>query len=233
MFGRLSALVDELGGTATALYLIDRLFGRFGNFIRLTPCLILAQPVPDKPLLRPGRGASVAVDRIEALGEGFAGMPMDETDLARRQAADAIGFAARKDGTVLGYQWLSLDAHDDELFCCRFEIEPMHSGAFDFDIFIRPEHRSSLAFVRLWDTAFAFLREHGVRWTFSYVSRFNPASVAAHRRLGGIETGRALFLRFGSTEVIMTNWRPWFHYAGGTRRPVIRLRAPNSATTGN
>ena len=48
-----------------------------------------------------------------------------------------------------------------------------------------------------WEAASALLHERGHRWTFSRISGFNAASLAAHRRLGATDLGRAP----GATEV--------------------------------
>jgi len=87
-----------------------------------------------------------------------------------------------------------------------------------------PEARGGLTFVRLWDEANAYLRGHGIAWSVSRISAFNPESLAAHRRLGARRISSALFLRIGDLQLLLSGVRPFLSLSMSTRRvPDIAL----------
>jgi hypothetical protein len=103
-------------------------------------------------------------------------------------------------------------------------------ASWDFDVYLRPDQRLGPGFARLWDTANAYLRERGVRWSVSRISAFNPRSLAAHARLGTRRIGSAIFLCLGRLQVALSSIPPHIHFSHGPSRvPVFRLDASPAA----
>ena len=82
---------------------------------------------------------------------------------------------------------------------------------------------------RLWQATDARLAAQGVRWSFSRIALANPASMAAHQRMGAQRVGLAGFLVLGPWQVAVFSLPPFVHvslHAGS--RPTVQLRAPAS-----
>ena len=88
---------------------------------------------------------------------------------------------------------------------------PAGQAAWDFDVYVDPEHRSGLGFARLWDEANGWLRRRGVAFSWSRISAFNPGSLASHARLGARVAGKATFFRLGPCQLMIASLPPYFH----------------------
>ncbi|HEY8351300.1 MAG TPA: hypothetical protein VIK87_02045, partial [Sphingomonadales bacterium] len=99
--------------------------------------------------------------------------------------------------------------------------------AWDFDVYVAPEHRMGRTFARLWAAANEYLRARGVRWSLSRISGYNPASFNSHKRLGARVIGRASFLRIGNWQLMWSNRAPYLHLSRKAQ-PRLRVRAPKS-----
>jgi len=109
---------------------------------------------------------------------------------------------------------------------CLYELDPAARAAWDFDVYVAPAFRATRLFGQLWEAANALLRERGHRWTFSRISGFNAASLAAHRRLGATDLGRATFLTLGPLQVSVFSISPFFHFAlSRNSHPIVKLPA--------
>ena len=89
--------------------------------------------------------------------------------------------------------WISTGPYDEDEVRARFDPRPQGRAAWDYDIFIVPEERGGLLFVRLWDAAYELLRARGYLWSLSRISSFNLASTSLtsengrpSRRLGRV-----------------------------------------------
>jgi hypothetical protein len=217
-FGRLN------GG----LYAIHRLLDSFGGALHRYE--FVAQPVPLTPLLSGARGRSIAVRLLEADDPVLLQMPLTRNVIARRAAQGAVCFGAFKDEVMIGCLWLCLGPYEEDEVRCRFLPHPTGRASWDFDVYLRPDQRLGPGFARLWDTANAYLRERGVRWSVSRISAFNPRSLAAHARLGTRRIGSAIFLCLGRLQVALSSIPPHIHFSHGPSRvPVFRLDASPAA----
>jgi GNAT superfamily N-acetyltransferase len=228
--GKFRALTVELGWTDAILYAFRTLLARSTRSVRIIRYDILAQPVPEGPLLPPGRGRSIEVRRIHEGDPCFARLPLTGPVIRYRYGQNAICLVACRDGDVLGCLWLCLDGYDEDEVRCRFVPCPEDATAWDFDVYVHPDHRASLVFARLWDEANAFLRERGIRWSASRISPFNPRSMSSHLRLGAIRRARLTALCVGRWQLIVSSLRPRVHLS--FRRgavPEFRVEAPARA----
>lgn len=224
--GRLRSAVQRFGLLRAALYAVTRLLDRVGRGrLRLVIYRLVAQPVPDRPLIgRPGRVEvrEIPPERIDA---GQFPRPEEVIRWRCRQGYKCLG--AFRDDRMIGFIWLALQGYDEDEVRCRFDPQPEDRCAWDFDIFVRPEHRIGTCFARLWQAANEYLRERGYRWTMSRISYFNVESLAAHRRLQAAELGTVAFLVAGPVQFTIATCRPWLHVAFSRgQRPRITLGEP-------
>jgi hypothetical protein len=187
------------------LYRIARVAQRLSaRRIRIVKYHLTAQPVAPTPLLSASRAGTLRVERIDANHPLYAILlaqsPRPPAVIRARLAHGAVCFAALKADTLLGFLWLKHEAYEEDEVHCLFLPRPAAQAAWDFDVWVHPAHRASRVFLRLWDTAFAYLRARGVRWTMSRVNAYNPDSLNAHGRLGAVTLGTATFCCIGERQ---------------------------------
>ena len=205
-------------------YVVYRLCAKSGGLASLHRYLFVAQPVPDNALLPGQRGRSIVIRQLDPRDPVLLSLPLDDKVLAYRAAQRAICFGAFKGGEIIGCLWLCLAPYQEDEVRCRYLPMPPGGASWDFDVYLKPEHRSGLGFARLWDEANAFLRQRGVAFSWSRISAFNPGSLAAHGRLGAKILGKATFFRFGPCQIMVASMPPYLHLS--LRRstiPSIRL----------
>ncbi len=206
MLGKIRGNIDELGARDAFFYFLQRLFSLCG--LRLGRYALVAQPVPAKPRLDGRRGASMTVREIGPDDPAIEAMPLSSEVIAyrRAQGAHCLGLFLGK--RMIGCLWLCLGPYDEDEVNCRFIPRPAEKAAWDFDVYLLPEHRGGLGFLRLWDAGNAFLRERGRSWSCSRISVFNRPSILAHQRMGAETLGTATFLALGSCQLMISSLRP-------------------------
>lgn len=210
----------------TVLYGLDRsLRSLTRGRARLVSYFLVAQPVPEPVHRRDRKPSRMTVRRAEQEELRTLPFPRPESIIEHRLDQQAVCFVAFLDETLIGFLWLVPGEYREDEVRCRFRPVPEGRGAWDFDVYIAPEHRLGRAFARLWEAANAWLRAQGFRWTMSRISSFNAASIASHRRLGARFVGRAIFLRFGRTQLAWSSGGPLLH-CSRTSEPLVRVRAP-------
>ncbi|EKV32746.1 hypothetical protein C882_1584 [Caenispirillum salinarum AK4] len=223
---RLRATVAELGGPNAVLYWISRALGRAGGIARLHRYVIVLQPVPERPLLKPHRGRSIAVEPLSRDDPRLFDLPLTRAVMDYRFDQGALCLGAVKDGRVIGCLWLCLGPFDEDEVRCRYVREPEGAASWDFDVYVHPDHRTGFAFGRLWDAANGLLRERGARFSASRISAFNAASLKSHAALGAAAVGRATFLRLGPRlQVMVSDLAPRVNISWRDDRPP-RLLIP-------
>jgi hypothetical protein len=132
---------------------------------------------------------------------------------------------------VIGCLWLCLDPYLEDEVRCRFMPMPPGQVAWDFDVYLRPEHRVGFGFARLWDEANSLLRARGVAWSISRISVLNTKSLAAHDKLGIRTLATAAFLRVGRLQLMLASLPPFVHLSSSaSSAPTLALHAPASGT---
>ncbi|ADE16267.1 conserved hypothetical protein [Nitrosococcus halophilus Nc 4] len=221
---KLIALGAEIGWWNALLYGIHLVLSRYFRGADLFKYYLVAQPVGKKPNLPPHRGRSIQVRLVPEEDGVVKAFPRPQAAIRDRYQQGAVCLGAFNDDTLVGYLWLILDSYDEDEVRCRFVLEPLGEVAWDFDVYVRPDYRSSLVFARLWDEANGYLRERGIRWTLSRVSAFNRMSRESHRRLGAVDVGSALFLVMGGRQLMFSTCRPYLHISSGSASiPVVRV----------
>lgn len=205
---RLRATLDELGGGNAALYWANTAARRLRLPVGVRRYLFVLQPVPEAPLLKPHRGRAIEVRVVEPEEPALLDLPLTQPVLDYRFGQGAVCFGAFKDGAIVGCVWLVLGPYDEDEVRCRFVRAPAALASWDFDVWVHPDHRSGFAFARLWDTANAYLRARGVRWSASRISAFNAGSLRSHGSLGARVLGSATYVSLGPLQLMTSTFRP-------------------------
>jgi hypothetical protein len=211
-------LVLALRAVAAAISRASR--GRF----RVVPYHFYAQPVRgarDAP-----RGGAFEIEPAYASHDLVPAFPRPAAVIARRFANGAQCLVARKGERFVGFLWMQPCEYVEDEVRCIYRLEPRDSTAWDFDVYVDPQYRFSKAFVRLWDTAHARLRDDGRRWTMSRIHVFNRESIRAHARLGAVRLASALFVTGRRWQLALFTVRPYIHAGGPGGAPRITLKAP-------
>ena len=230
MFARLLSPFREFGPFAGWIYVLTRALRRARVPVHVYFYELMAQPVPETPLLRAGLSKSLEVRAIGPGDPALARMPLSAATLAARFAQPTVCLGAFRKDRLIAYMWMCLGAYDEDEVACRFVPSGSPRAAWDFDFYVYPEDRLGLGFAGLWDAANAYLRARGYRYTCSRVNRFNTASRRAHARLQGRRLGQLLFVRGFGLQAMLANVPP---YLSVTRtagaRPIVPVTAGNSA----
>ncbi len=202
---RLLRTIDELGPGNTLLYAIHRGLQRLSPRLALERLYVVAQPVRGHDGLAAGRGRNIGVRRLLPGDPALSAFTRIADEMADRHRQGAVCLGAFRGEALLGWLWYTRGTFQDYGYPLDFVLRPATGTAWDFDVYIRPEARLSAAFARLWDSAFARMREAGIHTTLSAISAYNAASLHAHRRLGIRPLGSLLVLRLGRLQAV---WAP-------------------------
>lgn len=221
---KLRTVFAELGSKGL-LYLLARALE--GTPFGVHAYYLMAQPVRAMPILAGGHGQSISVRRVMPGEAALARLPLSSEILAHRFGQGAICLGAFKGSAIIGCLWLSLGPYVEDEVRCRFLPSPEGKASWDFDVYIAPEHRVGLGFVRLWDEANRLLHEHRVGWSLSRISLLNTNSISAHFKLGSRVVAKVVFLRAGRLQAMFSGLPPYFHFsASPASAPVLRVLPP-------
>jgi GNAT superfamily N-acetyltransferase len=219
--------IRQLGIMAGLLYAVARTLRCVTGGDVVRHYLFTAQPVPERPLSRRTRQQQVRIEMIPPEDYQLTWFPRPAHVIADRFRQGGLCFGAFKGDEAVGCLWLARDEYWEDEVACRFVPEPAHLAVWDFDVYVKPEHRGGRVFAYLWDEAFQWLRDNGYRWTMSRIDGFNPASIRAHRRLGARVMGRGIFFVAGNLQFSFFTVRPFVNLCWGRRHPPkVRVRAP-------
>ena len=226
MKNRFLHTVQQIGWFDAAWYALAQLLARASHGrCTLHKYRIVAQAVATRSLCR-GRGAAIEVRQLgdaSACGNEFRRRPHV---IAQRYGQGAQCLAAYRDGVLLGYLWYVLGAYQEDEVRARF-VPASAQASWDFDVQVFREHQLGLAFPRLWDEANRLLHARGVRWSCSRISAFNAGSRSAHRSIGAVVLGSALFLNYGRWQWMVSTMAPWFHVSSDPESfPHFRVEPP-------
>lgn len=225
-------LVRQLGPVNGALYAVAALLRRISrDRILMFRYILVAQPVlaDGMPSLRAGGSTQIRVaNRSDPIVSEF---PRSAPVVIKRFEDGATCLVAEVKGQFAGYLWLAFESYEEDEVRCRYELKSPAVSAWDFDVYVKPEYRMGRTFARLWEAAFRELASRGVRWTFSRISAFNPASLASHDRMDMSRLFSATFICMGKLQIALIGAYPFAHLGWSTgTRPVLRLDPPESET---
>jgi hypothetical protein len=227
MVGKLIGVFRDFGPWAGVLYLVDRALRLLPGGCGLFVYELFVQPIASLPSLPARLARDITWREIAADDEAVHHMPARAQIKQQRFANGARCLGVWRRDEWLGYLWLSFTDYDEDEVRCTYGLPrpaaAEATSAFDFDLHVLPAHRMGIGFLALWHAAGHFLRERGVGWSYSRMTRFNLASRRAHLRLGARVAGRAVFLRLGRAELMLATLHPYLALTFGGR---ARLRLP-------
>ncbi len=231
MLARLLSPFKEFGVFPGFIYAVDRTLQRLSPHLRLQFYELLAQPIPDRPLLPAGLAAAFEMRQILAGAPEIDLMPARPDIKQSRFRQNAICLGTYQQDKLIGYSWLAFHAYQEDEVRCTFVLPEGNRAVFDFDLYLFPEHRMGLGFVAVWNGVNEFLRSRGVQFTFSRLTRFNLASRRAHLRLGARVIGRTFFLQMWDVEFMLATVAPFLHLSlYKNNRMRLKLHAPAGAS---
>lgn len=221
----------QLGLCNGGFYLLDQALRRLTSSRALIQrYYLVTQPVEIKTRLPRRMGARYRVKIIGANDPEVTDLNRPSAVLSSRFEQNSTCIALYEESNLVGFIWFCMDEYFEEEVNCRFRPSPAESVAWDFDIFIEPEHRNGIAFLKLWTAALEYLKSNGVQWSASQISAYLPQSIASHQRLGAVVVGRATFFRLFGLQLTIATLAPFIHIGWGRRGPTITVAAPERAT---
>ena len=194
---------------------------------------LVAQPVPEEPLPIGRRGGNITVHRLTEDDPALHAFPRPRPVFRARFQQDAICYGAFRGNEPIGFIWFTLGPYEEDEVRCVYHPFPKDCTAWDFDVYVAPAYRLTGTFARLWNVAYAHMREHGIEWTVSRISSFNATSLSSHRRMGARDVGRLIFLSVGSLQLMIGSISPRISLSyNQASRPCIEVdvRKVNSAS---
>lgn len=227
MLRRVLGPFKEFGFWAGALYAADRALRSLSPRLGLYVYELMVQPISGKPLLPPNLAKNLHFAEISRGDPAVALMPAREEIKAQRfdQGARCLG-VYRKD-KLIGYLWMSFGRYEEDEVRCTYELTAAGQSVFDFDLYVLPEHRMGIGFMAIWHGANQFLRERGILYTFSRLTRFNVASRRSHAHLGWKKVGQAVFLQLWLLELMVSSVAPYFALTWAPTQRVRMRLAPD------
>lgn len=217
----------EFGVVAGCCYVINRALTRLSNQCGLYWYDLMAQPIATRPLLPEARLNGISYRLIRPQDPEVELMPARAEVKERRFRDGALCLGAFRGDRMLAFIWLAFGSYEEDEVRCTFALPDPDSSVFDFDLYVMPEFRLGVAFAALWHGVNRMLRERGVSFTYSRVSRFNVASRRSHERLGARRIAGVLFLKLWRTQLMMATKRPFVAISlSAKRRPIFQLRSP-------
>jgi hypothetical protein len=225
-FTRWHETLAAMGRVDALFYVGSRLAHRLtGGRLRIVRYYFTSQPI--SPTQRSNHSGSFALQWASASCPYFTQIDRPPEIIAARFAQGARCLVAiTRDAELAGFLWFVVGPYDEDEVRARFIPEPEGKAAWDFDVAIQPRFRMGRLFSYLWLRAGSELAARGVTHTVSRISAFNPASLAAHRRLGAQVVGRALFVCVGRFQLMKASMPPRWHVSWREpQRPILRIAA--------
>lgn len=220
---RLLSPLREFGPVPGLLYLADRALRAVSPRLGLRVYEMMVQPIGTKPLLSPNLTKNLSFQEIGRGHPDVARMPALDAFKERRFDQGARCLGVYRKGELIGYAWFAFGQYEEDEARCTYVLAEPAVSVFDFDLYVMPEHRLGIAFMAIWHGANQFLRERGVHYTFSRLTRFNLASRRAHAHLGWRRVSQVVVLQAWRLEFMVATQAPYLGFSM-SERGRIRLR---------
>ncbi len=214
----------DFGMGTGLLYLTQRTLARLPLGLNVVKYHLVAQPVPEPPKRK--RPHTLRIKQVTLSEYQDHWFPRPRPAIEARFAQETICFVAFSDGEALACLWLKVQGDFvEDTVRCRFRPMPVEHTAWDFDVFVHPEHRLGRTFMHLWTHAFEWMRENDIHWTMSRIDAFNLPSINSHKRLGAQVTDSIVFWTWGSWQLTITSHPPR-RMLSRTAVPTFKIEAP-------
>ena len=225
-----SATVRCLGWGNGLTYILSQGLLRLSRgYVRIIKYHLVVQPLRNGLGIPMRRGRDIEIREIGPGDQLLGAMGHPPATIANRLRQGSRCLAALKEGELAGFLWWVEGAYEEDEVRCLFVPEPEGLAVWDFDVYVSPHKRAGPVFARLWDAASRCLVAAGYRYTCSRISAFNPASLAAHERLGARVVAKRLFICLGRLQVMVGGRRRPLHVSiSDSSRPRVRVALPGS-----
>jgi len=224
MFHRFTSPFREFGFISGLIYLIDSALTRISTDLRLIYYEIYVQPIPDKPIIPERMAQQFEIREIKPGDTDLDLMPAFSHIKKYRFEQNSICLGAYVHNKLIGYIWFCFHAYKEDEVRCTFLLAPEEESVFDFDLYIFPEYRMGLGFMGIWNGANEYLRDKGIKYSFSRVTKFNLGSRRAHEQLGSKHIASAVILKLRKFEFILTTIYPYINFSiRESRRVKLKL----------
>ena len=201
--------VRSLGWVDGLTYLLAQgLWQISGGWLRVLSYVLVVQPIGEGIGIPAHRGRDIDIQEVDPQSPLLALMHHPEEVINARFSQGARCLVALKHGDLVGFLWWVAGPYQEDEVRCLFIPEPQGITVWDFDVYICRQQRCTPVFSRLWDTASKLWFAEGYRYSASRISAFNPASLAAHQRLGAKIVGHRLFICVGRLELSFSRQSP-------------------------
>lgn len=229
MWASLRRTFRQLGAADALLYYLSEVMLRAsGRRARVVRYYIVAQPVA-AAATAPSAQSSLIVTQLRPGDCALATLPRAASVIEARFANGDVCLAVFSKGVLAGFLWLAFGTYEEDEVRCRYQLLDPRL-AWDYDVHIEPAFRMGRSLARLWGAANDLLRSVGVRWSLSRISAFNPASMAAHARMGARRVHSLTVICIGPLQLAFETGRRLPNMSlKAASRPVLRLAAPPDA----
>jgi hypothetical protein len=204
--------VRQLGWMNACLYALARAVSLLSRQrVRIHKYYFVAQPVATAPWLPSRRGQSVEIRRVGEFDSLVKQFPRPDWAAPYRFRQGSVCLAALKGGSLAGFLWLTMGPYQEDEVRCRYFPLPAGKSAWDFDVYVEPEQRNGVVFLKLWDEANRFLSTNRFQWSLSRISAFNSGSILSHAKMGTRRIGAATFVTLGPWQIAVATVPPYFH----------------------
>lgn len=216
-----------LGVPLLGLYALSRALERVSDGrARIVPYAFVAQPIGNPKLAAVRDDAQTAVFAVAPGAAVTAEFPRPPEVIRWRFETGAVCHVATVKDRFAGFIWTRRDGYDEDDVRCRYRLGSSHA-VWDFDVYVAPAYRLGRTMARMWKAVDLELQREGVRWSLSRISLFNPASLAAHARLGAQRVGTACFVVCGRFQLAWLPAPRRLHFsASAASAPQITLTPP-------
>ena len=222
MLSRISGPFKEFGLFGGSLYVVDRVLGMLSARTRLYYHYWMVQPIANKPLLPEKYLEEVTIRKVEQGDPLLERMPIRPEILRSRFEQNAICLALFMKGDFAGFIWFCFGRYEEDEARCTFVLEPEKESVFDFNLYLFPKYRGGIGFLALWDCASRYLRERGIRYSYSRLTAYKQRSAKSHSHFGWKRLGTAVVLRLWALEVIFASRAPYIYVSlkDSSRLPI-------------
>ncbi len=222
-WGKIKKGIADHGALIYFVYVLKRLLPRVTTKISIQFVYLYAVPVEGEKKIKLPHSMKknynvVLLHQDDGMLRDF---PVSPQTIAYRFRQNAVCLVVQKNNEPIGFFWLIRDYYREDIIFLDIQLGP--ESAWDFDLWIRQEHRLSPAFSMLWEAALDYLGKQGVRWIYSRISTTNNLSVQVHSRLGGRILGKILFLRLGAREICWDMGKGKMSTHTSSQRKIMQL----------
>jgi GNAT superfamily N-acetyltransferase len=216
--------IGELGLFGTCLYAANRITEKLFDKRLFYDYAIVVQPISPGRERRNNPYVTHVYDSAESADFLVERFPAPRSVVLSRFRQGAVCVALEKAGEYVACAWLALDGYMEDEVRCRFVPLPADETGWDFDVYVDPDCRGTMVFLRIWQAVSNYYAERGRRWSLSRISNFNRASLHAHQSMGATIIGRAVFCSVGPWQLAFSTMRPRLHFGlSKSRYPTFEL----------